>query len=369
MTHKQSGYTSRQTKIIFIVIGLLILIRALMPLAVKKFVNTQLSQIDPYEGHVERIELFLFTGRYVVRDMTIVKKDAGDNEPFVIVPRSDLVIQWKPLFKGYIVGEVRVLDPVINFVFAQEGGQTGEETDWVELVDDLIPIEINEFVVQNGDIMMRFERKDFSLETALKQLELNVTNIRNIVNPEEDLPSRIRATAFSPTYSGQLHFEANANLMRVIPDMDYNLEFENVELTALNPIMKYATNMDFESGTLDFYSEMIVKDGTLDGYVKPILTDARIYSPKEEGRGFLTGVKEFLAEGAQEILENNKVKTSATRIPVAGTIEDVKTSFWPTVIGFLRNAYWQALLKKIDDSVDYKVMKAAERVQEKRLEQ
>jgi hypothetical protein len=89
---------------------------------------------------------------------------------------------------------------------------------------------------------------------------------------------------------------------------------------------------------------------------------------KEEGRSFFAGVKEFIVEGAQEILENKKNKTSGAKIPVTGTIEDVKTSFWPTVIGFLKNAYWQALLKKIDDSVDYRVLKAAEKHKAKQAE-
>jgi hypothetical protein len=361
-------FTKRQAMIIFMIIGLLITLRLLMPVAVKKFINIKLAQIDPYSGHVEGVQLFLLTGRYKVRGLTIVKKNAEGNEPFVQVPQSDLVIQWKPLLKGYIVGEMQVYDPVVNFVFAQEDGQTGEETNWVEVMDELIPIEINELVVQNGEISMRFERKDFSLETAFKKLHLNVSNIRNIVDPDDDLPSHIRATAFSPTYSGQLEFNGRANLLRTVPDLDYDMKFENVELTSLNPMMMYVTGMDFESGTLDFYSEMIIKDGTIDGYVKPILTDAKIYSAKEEGRSFFAGVKEFIVEGAQEILENKKNKTSGAKIPVTGTIEDVKTSFWPTVIGFLKNAYWQALLKKIDDSVDYRVLKAAEKHKAKQAE-
>lgn len=333
---------------------LLVAFRLLLPFYAKKIINQQLTEgIHPYQGSVEDIDILLLTGTYTLKDFTIVKKNLDQTEPFMQIPHTDLSIEWRSLFRGHIVGEVELKRPQFNFVFAEEYTQTGTETDWVEVVKDLMPIQINRFTIEEGEIKTTFVRKEIAMASEFQQLQLQITNIRNIVDKQVALPSRIHATALSPTYSGKFEFTARANLLKAILDMDCDAQFENIELTSLNPLFKYSTNMDFESGTLDLYSEMVILNGELEGYVKPVFTNAMIYRGKEKDRGIFTGIKEFFAEGVQEIVENQKLETSATKIPVTGSLKDVQTDFWPTVIGLLRNAYWKAILKKIDESIEF----------------
>jgi hypothetical protein len=354
----------KRRKTLYIILGIvavvLLVIHLTLAYFVKKAINKQLSQIDPYYGSVEDVDIWLIRGAYTLKDLVIVKKDAeGREEPFVTIPLTDLSIEWKSLFRGRIVGEIELTNPQVNFVFAESYTQTGTETDWVEVVTDLMPIQINRFAIVNGEVKTKFVRNDITMDNEFKKIQLEMRNIRNIVDKEEVLPSSIRMTALSPLYQGEFVFNAKANLLNTVPDMDYDAKFEKIELTALNPLFKYASGMDFESGTLDLYSEMLIQDGQIEGYLKPILTNAVIFKAKEEDRGLIGDIKELLTEGVQEVFENQRLSTTATKMPIQGSVADIQSNFWPTVIGILQNAYWDAITKQIDGSVQYSGQKLA----------
>jgi hypothetical protein len=343
--------------IIIISVIALILVGAIiaLPYYVRKLINTELAEIDPYYGHIDDVDVWLITGAYTLDNLVIVKKDAGGKvEPFIEIPKSWLSIEWKSLLRGRIAGKVRLTEPEFNFVFAENYTQTGKETNWVDLVKDLMPIEINRFSIENGQVSTTYTGKGQRLEAEFNHLELEIMNIRNIVDKNDPLPSHIYATATSPLYKGNFVFTADANLLKKFPDMDYDAQFEQVELVTLNPLLKHETGMDFESGTLDLYSEMLIKDGTLDGYVKPVLTNVTIFKPKEEKRGIVNAIKELIAEGAQEVLENKKYNSTATNMPVQGSVKDVESEFWPILINMIRHAYWDAITKRIDHTISFK---------------
>lgn len=343
--------------IIIISVIALILVGAIiaLPFYVRKLINKELAEIDPYYGHVDDVDVWLITGAYTLDDLIIVKKDAkGKVEPFIEIPKSWLSIEWKSLLRGRIVGKIRLTEPEFNFVFADNYTQTGKETNWVELVKDLMPIEINRFSIENGQVSTTYIGKGQKLEAEFKHLELEIMNIRNIVDKDNPLPSHIYATATSPLYKGDFVFTADANLLKKLPDMDYDAVFEQVELVSLNPLLKHETGMDFESGTLDLYSEMLIRDGTLDGYVKPVLTNVTIFKAREEKRGVINAIKELFAEGAQEVLENKKYNSTATHMPIHGTVKGMESDFWPILINMIRHAYWDAIQKRIDHTINFK---------------
>lgn len=348
-------FSREATIAIVAVIAILVCIRVALPFILKKAINRELShRLDPYQGRVGDIDLVLISGRYIIKDIEVVKKDVDSGKPFITIEESDLTVDWKSLLKGHFVGEVTMVQPAINFFFAKDYAVTGKETNWVKAVKDLAPIEINTFRISDGSISLTYVDKDLKLESQFEDLNMTVRNIRNVDDVNDALPSDIEATMVAPEYSGKMHLTGKANLLKQIPDVDYDLQFEEIELVALNPLMKHATNMDFESGTLDLYSEMLVQDATLDGYIKPVFTEAMIYRGKEEDRGFFTGIKEFLAEGAQELLERQKSGTTATKIPITGTIKNTDSGFWPALAGMIRHAYWDAILQELDHSVTFR---------------
>lgn len=87
-----------------------------------------------YTGSVQKVGINLFRGAYTLYDLVIVKRDSEFPEPFVSLPKTDISIEWRALFKGSIVGEMEFYNPELNFIgrTTENGGETqlGEEIDW-----------------------------------------------------------------------------------------------------------------------------------------------------------------------------------------------------------------------------------------------
>jgi len=344
------------------VLLLLIAIRAVLPIFVTKYVNKTLQEVDGYTGSISDVDLYLIVGAYRICDLKMLKTNGQQEEPFLEIPITDLSIEWKSLFNGAIVGEVVLKEPTMHFALGatEETSQTGAEADWVQLVEDLLPININRFEVEKGNFNLRYEATQPATESTFKDISLNVTNIRNVEDKTEALPSTIVATGFSPTYSGRLKMNGRAFFLQEFPDLNYDASFEKIQLESLNPLFKFYTGMDFESGEMDLYSEMAIDKGELTGYFKPIVIDAKIFKWKEEGRDLGQGIKEFFAEGVQEFFENHRKEQTAAKIPVRGNIDQTVTLVWPTIITGLKNAYIAALKGEIDNTIAYKNGLAAE---------
>ena len=256
-----------------------------------------------------------------------------------------------------IVGEVEVYRPELNFSFSEDESQrqTGAEVDWTKIVKDLLPININRFVVRNGDMSLvsLFDTSKDAIE--LKSLDVDILNIRNVEDRADPLPSPVTARGDVPGYGGTLKFDSRFNLLRQMPDFNYNMRFENLQLPKLNGLVKPYTGVNFERGTVSLYSEMAMQNGKFNGYFKPLTNGMRVFDWKEaDGRTVGQFFTELFAEGASELLENQKRDQIATRVPLAGTAENVETDVWTIVVNVIWNAYVGAFDKKIDETVTYK---------------
>ncbi len=369
--------THKRRKALYIFLGILVLliaIRIALSPVVKWYLNTKvLADMGAYTGRVYDVDIALIRGAYAIDSLVIEKVGGEMEEPFVVLPRTDLSVEWKSLFDGAIVGEIETTNPVINFAFSSDStqSQTGTETDWTEVVKDLMPIRINRVAVNNGRIKLVGLDEASKTDLSLKAFNLEMTNLQNVLNGDEVLPSDIIASAEAPDYSGRFHMTAQANVLRQIPNFDYNAKFEGIDMTSLNPMVKHYSGMDFEKGVLNVYSEMAMRDGTYEGYFKPLAEDMTIFrldedDPKGDKRSVGEFIKELFVEGASEIVENQRKQLFATRVPISGTIENSRTDIWTTIISLFSNAYIQAFQAQLDDRVDYQDVGSSDRGKDKK---
>lgn len=344
-------------KILLGLLGVLILFRLLLPYLVLRYLNRTLADLGDYTGHVEDVNIALLRGAYQIEGLKIEKIDGKQRKPFLLVPLADLSVEWKSLFKGAIVGEIDVYRPELNFSFSQDEDtrQTGEEVDWVSLVKELLPIQINRFAVVEGDVALLSLFDGVKEDVALKKLNAEVRNIRNVDDLTKPLPSPLTATGDVPGYGGNLNMTANFNFLKELPDFDYDLRFEDLQLAKLNGLAKYYSGVDFEAGTVSLYSEMAMRDGKFSGYFKPLTKGMKIFQWKEgDKRTVGQFFKELLAEGATEILENQKRDQFATRVPLSGNVMNYETDVWTILINVIWNAYGSAFRKQVDGTVTFK---------------
>src|SRR5690349_19037679 len=93
---------TRKRKIVYIIIAslvvLLIAFRIALPYILLRYVNRQLTRIDGYRGHVEDIDVALYRGAYVIKDIRLDKTGGKIPVPFFKADKIDLSIQWNALF-------------------------------------------------------------------------------------------------------------------------------------------------------------------------------------------------------------------------------------------------------------------------------
>lgn len=347
----------KSVKILLGIVVLLIIARLLLPYFVLRYVNKTLANLDGYTGHVSDVDIALYRGAYQIDSINIRKVNGKIEEPFIMIPKMDLSVQWNSLFKGKLVAEVECYRPEINFAFSKDesASQTGAENDWTQVIKDLLPININRFRVVDGTINLTNVVSQPSTDLSMKNFQLEIANIRNVVQNDNKFPSPVRATGDLPGYGGTMTFDADMQLLKKMPDFNYNLKINDLQLTKLNALAMRYGNIDFEKGTLDLVSEMKMEDGKLQGYLKPLTHNMQIFEWNEgDNRTITKFVRELIAEGGNKILENKVKDQVATRIPLEGTVEEIKTSIWPVLIGVLRNGYVSALTDTFDNTLSVK---------------
>lgn len=347
----------KSVKIILGIVVLLIVARLMLPYFVLKYVNKTLANLDGYTGHVSDVDIALYRGAYQIDSINIRKVDGKIEKPFIMIPKMDLSVEWKSLFKGKLVAEVVCTRPEINFAFSEseEASQTGTEQDWTQVIKDLLPININHFTVVDGTINLTNVVSQPSTDLSMKNFDLEIANIRNVLDNTNKFPSPVKASGDLPGYGGTMAFDADMQLLKAMPDFSYKLKVNALQLVKLNDLSKRYAGIDFEKGTLDLVSEMEMVDGKLQGYLKPLTRDMQIFEWNEGGKRTVTQfVLELLAEGGNKLLENKVKDQVATRIPLSGTVENIETGIWPTIIGVLRNGYVSALTNTFDNTLSVK---------------
>ena len=349
-------HLNKKTKggLAFIIV--IISLRIALPYIVLHYSNKTLKEnIEGYTGNIVDVDIALYRGAYQIKNLTIQAVDSGVTSPFLEIPVIDLSVQWKAIFSGALTGEVVLVQPKVIFAFTESGDavQTGEEVDWVTVVQDFMPITINRFALTDGVVSIENAVVDPKVDLTMEHIDFELLNIRNVESNNSELPSPFTATADFPRYGGTFSATGGASLLKTIPDFNYDARLENFQLVKANNIAKAFSGLDFEKGTLSVYSELAMADGKFKGYVKPLLQDIKIFMLNEGDRSVGQFFAELFAEGLKELLENHARDQLATRVPIAGTIEAPKPGVWTAIISVLRNAYINALRPKIDETVEF----------------
>lgn len=344
----------RSAKILIVLVALLLVARLLLPYFVLKYVNKTLADMGTYTGHVDDIDIQLIRGAYQIDNLRIRKVNGNIKEPFLFIPKTDLSVEWKSLFRGRLVSEVETYQPELNFAFSDDeaSSQTGAEVDWTAYLKKLLPISINRFAIIDGRVDLTSLITQPRADLSLQRLRGEIRNVSNVVDQGKKLPSPVVASGDVPGYGGTMSLSANMNLLKQLPDFDYNLRFTDVQLVKVNTLAREYANLDFERGTVSVFSEMAMLDGKLNGYLKPLTKDMKIFKVNEhEGRSAGRFFTELAAQAGTAVLKNQRKDQVATRIPLTGTVDNIEMPIWPTIFAVLRNAYIEAFKGEFDNNV------------------
>lgn len=324
-------------------------IRVYLPYWVTGYVNRQIAALDGYNGSVKDIDLHLWRGAYQIHGLKIYKKNGNVPVPFVFADLIDLSVQWAALFDGAIVAEIDLYDTDVNFTRQQ----TGAGANWARFVDALSPLEINRVSAHSGKIAYKNFSTSPDIDLFVKDINFEITNLRNVKDKNRPLPSPLVLTGNS-IGGGNLRLDADANILKDIPNFDLNMKLENVALPAINTYSRSLAGVDFEKGNINIYMELAAKDGMVDGYVKPIARNISMVDPKTQDNNPIDLLWESLVSLFVEVFENQRLDQFATKIPLHGDLNDPDADLWATFLGIFKNAFIKAFSNDTDNTVNFR---------------
>lgn len=350
---KRRGLKKKRYVLPLIIILILVIFRILLPTIVKNYVNKVLADIPGYYGQVKDIDIALYRGAYVIDGMYLNKVNAKTQVPFLNFPETDISIEWKSIFKGRIVSEIKMYSPEVTYVFEDQEAPTEEgeadTEDWSAALTDLVPIDINHFEVHDGKLGFVKLQTEPDIDLYMDKLELTADNLRNVRDDSKNLPSPITARAVS-IGKGNFKLDGGVNLIKSIPDMDLNFSLENADITAFNDLTRTYAGIDFKEGDAAVYGEFAIADGYLKGYVKPMLSNSKMISKED---GILGTIWEGFVGMFKFVLKNQGTNTLATVVPLEGNLNNVQAGIFPTILNIFENAWINAFKGEIDEDIDY----------------
>jgi hypothetical protein len=350
---------------LYIFIGILLLLIAinfaLEPVALH-YANKALSELKGYKGKIKDVDIHLYRGAYRIDSLVIEKIEKNTTKPFFAAKSIDISIEWKSLFKGAIVAEFSVEQPVLNFI--KKGGtvQAGGNNDFIETIKKLSPVNINYVDIIDGQIHYIDLTSKPKIDIAAKQVFATAKNLRNVEDKNKILPSSIKLTA-NIGGNGIIKSDAQLNALKDTPDFDLNFELEKMELSYLKDFTDAYANFTFKKGQLYMSTELAMKDGKYNGYIKPVMENIKIidFSPdtvKEKKRSFFKRIWELIVGTGVAVVKNHPKDRLATKIPLKGDLNSSEKFTWTAVVNILKNGFIKAFDKDVEGSIDINDAKA-----------
>ncbi len=363
----------RKLRIFLITLGILVVIRLCLPYIILHFLNDKLAHMDGYYGHVDDVDLAIYRGAYVIKDIYLKKvdKEKKDTSDFFSTPAIDISVQWKAIFEGKIVGEIEFEKPDVKYEMsktigkgkdikidtlgadttnlAKDTANGGDTTNLVQLIKDLLPISINRLAVNNGTIHYIDKTKDPLVDVKLTEFNAEALNLTNKPDPAVLLPATVKIDA--RLYDGKFTLNMKLDPLNKIPTFDMNATLTKTNLVNMNPLFQAYANFDLKAGSMSMYTEFAAKEGKFAGYVKPLIADLDIVQFEDEEGNFMQIAWEALIGSGAEILQNQREEQLATKLPIEGSFNKPDIGIIPAVWAVITNAFISALDPSLDNTI------------------
>ncbi len=321
--------------------------RIYLPFWLRDYINAEISQLENYSGSVESVGVSLWRGAYQIHGMDISKTTGGIDKPFLSTSSIDLALDWGSLIRGRVVAEVDIYDIKLNFA----KNQTGQGAGWPAFVDVISPLDVNRLTVHGGRIAYIDYTAEPTINLYIEDIVLSITNLRNVRDGENRLPSRVDAYGTS-VGGGDLRMGGNMNFLKDTPDFDFGLELRGADLTAFNDYAREYALLDFSKGTVGIFAELAAADGHVVGYVKPVATDIALIDLDQDQNPFNI-LWEAVASLFIELFENQPQDQFAARVPIEGDLGDPDQDMWAAFFSIFKNAFGKAFSKDEDGTVNF----------------
>lgn len=347
-------YRSKLVWIAVVLIVALIVVRAMLPIWVRDYVNRKLSEMEDYRGHVAEVDIHLWRGAYSIHAVKIEKTTGKVPVPFFSAPVVDISVEWKALFDGAFVGEIHFEQPQINLVNGGSSATSQAPIDqpWTDKIRELFPLKINRATARDGEVHYRdFTRKP-TVDVAVDQVRMIATNLTNSRKLSETLNAEVEI-AGRPLRSGSLKANIDLDPYATRPTFALELEADSIPLVKLNDFAKAYAGITFEEGNLRVATSVDSKQGRFTGYFEPVFDNMVIFDPSEDNENPIDFIWQGIVGGLTRIIRNHPKDRFGTKVPLSGSFDDPTPAVLDTVFNVFRNAFVKAFTGRLsNDNID-----------------
>ncbi len=329
---------------------ILLIGRAMLPSAVRWYVNRVLAEDPVYLGTVGDIDVQLFRGAYVIRDVTVRRVAGSAPVPLFTAKSIDLAVKWSALLRGKVVGTVSIERPVLNFVDAPDAdaSQSGDSGPWLGILGELFPFRLDSGEAHGGAVHLRLYGEGPPVDVYLTGVDLvaeNFTNVRSELSP---LLATVRLTATAMD-DARLEAIVKVDPFSYRPTFQAGVRMLGLDVTKLNDLSERYGWFTFSRGWLDLVVELDVREAQIDGYVKPLFRDLAILTVPSAMRADnpLQLFWEAILETTTDALRNQPRQQFGTVIPFTGSVDAPRPDVLSVVGNVLRNAFIRAYVPRL----------------------
>ncbi|MGI8437112.1 MAG: DUF748 domain-containing protein [Chthoniobacterales bacterium] len=344
----KSPWRSKLLWLAIILLAALLVVRAMLPIWVRDYVDKKLSEIDGYRGHVTDVDIHLWRGAYTIKQTEIVKTDGDVPVPLFAAPVIDLSIQWTELFHGALVGEINFERPLLNFVNSKNPANTqvGVDKPWTEKIRELFPVKFNRFTARNGEVHYCDFSRNPKVDVVIDRVDVVASNLTNSLKLSKTLHADLEIKG-RPLREGSLAANINLDPYAAKPTFIMKTEVNGLPLTKLNDFAKAYASITFEGGTLRVATELESDEGKFRGYVEPVFDHMSIFDPGHDSDNPLDFIWQGIVGGLTRIIRNHPKDRFGTRVPVSGSFDNPSPAVLDTVFNVFRNAFIKAFEGKL----------------------
>jgi hypothetical protein len=339
--------------VVAVIAVVLACLRVTLPVIIKHYVNRTLQRSPTYAGTVGGIGLSLWRGAYEIQNINISKRNGKVAEPFFSAPFMDLSLQWPALFHRRLVARIYIQQPKLNFVKGPtpEQSQAGRNTPWNEILENLVPFQLNELEINDGQIHYKDDYSDPKVDIYFTELGASATNLSNAEHQNLPLPAGIRANA-KTIGNGSMTFHLQFNPMAPAPVYQLQASLTNVDLPALNNFLRAYGKFDVAHGQFAMFTSVAATNRAFEGYIKVFFDNLDVFQwKKEREKSVLKIFWDAIVGAVTTVFKNQPHDQLATKIPISGVYTNSRVELMTSVGTLLRNAFIRALIPKFDEKV------------------
>jgi hypothetical protein len=356
-TKRRRGKFWRRLLYVFLMLALLASIgRAIMPWAVRDYVNKTLDRNPMYAGNIGDVQIHLYRGAYSIHDIRISKTTGNVPVPFFSAKTVDFAIEWRALLHHKIVGRVRMNEPEINFVDSPTEGesQSGADAPWLQMIRDLFPFQINSALIENGSVHFHAYKGKDPVDVYLSKVEGSIDNLTNVRDETNPLISTVKATALAMDQA-KLEFNMTLDPFSYRPSFHMAMRLLGLDVTKINDLAMSYGKFNFKRGWFDLVVEADSKEGQINGYAKPLFRNLKVFSLAEDIKedNVLQFFWQALVGATTTVFKNFNRDQFGTLVPFSGNLAEATNAGILQAVGnVLRNAFIRAYLPRLENGME-----------------